>query len=335
MGWWRHPGRSRPGPGSRFPGEAAAGSLDFRAAGLQRGRGPVGGAGPPYAGGVVGAARLRDEGNSVAAAPWDAGARGSPPPGAALPLADPVPPDGATPGAAPVAAPGGVWVLIPARNEADRVAATVRAARAVPGVDGVVVVDDGSRDGTAEEAGAAGARVLRLLRPRGKGGALEAGLELLEGHAPRAVLLLDADLGAGAGRAGALLEHLGPQGADMAVGALPSRPGKGGLGLVRRLAAWGIRLLAGWRLAAPLSGQRAIRWPALARLRPLEPGFGVEVGLALAAARHGLRVVEVELDLEHRSTGRDLAGFLHRGRQGWAVLRALARAGVGLRRRNP
>ena len=56
---------------------------------------------------------------------------------------------------------GDVAVVIPARDEAVRIAATVTAAAGIPGVDLVVVVDDGSRDATAELAAAAGARVLR------------------------------------------------------------------------------------------------------------------------------------------------------------------------------
>ena len=62
---------------------------------------------------------------------------------------------------------GDVAVVIPARNESDRIAATVRAAAALDGVDIVVVVDDGSGDGTAAAAAAAGATVMRHERNRG------------------------------------------------------------------------------------------------------------------------------------------------------------------------
>jgi hypothetical protein len=41
----------------------------------------------------------------------------------------------------------------------------------------------------------------------------------------------------------------------------------------------------------------------------------MEIGMTIDAARAGYRVCEVELDLEHRATGRTLAGFGHRGRQ--------------------
>jgi len=74
--------------------------------------------------------------------------------------------------------PGGdLAVVIPARNESDRIGATVRAAATIPGVDILVVVDDGSCDGTGREAEVAGAIVVRHARTMGKAAALETGAE--------------------------------------------------------------------------------------------------------------------------------------------------------------
>src|SRR4051794_7746449 len=96
-----------------------------------------------------------------------------------------------------------VGVVVPARDEAAGIAATVQALRTVPHVAAIVVVDDGSIDGTADLAEAAGADVVRHVRPRGKAGALETGaarLAVLEAQAtadptPTWLLLLaDADL---------------------------------------------------------------------------------------------------------------------------------------------
>jgi hypothetical protein len=47
--------------------------------------------------------------------------------------------------------------------------------------------------------------------------------------------------------------------------------------------------------------------------------------MTMDALRAGLRVVEVEVDLRHAATGKDLAGLLHRGRQARAIARELAR----------
>ena len=48
---------------------------------------------------------------------------------------------------------------------------------------------------------------------------------------------------------------------------------------------------------------------------PFAQGFGMELGMTIDAVRAGYRVVEIELDLAHRASGRTLAGFAHRGRQ--------------------
>jgi glycosyltransferase involved in cell wall biosynthesis len=81
--------------------------------------------------------------------------------------------------------------LIPAYNEAARIGAVLQAVLGHPDLAEVIVIDDGSSDGTAERAMAAGARVVRLSPNRGKSGALAAGLDLVQtSH----VLLLDADL---------------------------------------------------------------------------------------------------------------------------------------------
>jgi hypothetical protein len=77
-------------------------------------------------------------------------------------------------------------------------------------------------------------------------------------------------------------------------------------------------------MEAPMSGQRAMRPGVLPKLLPFAPGFGIETGMTIDALTKGLRVVEVELDLEHRATGKSLRGFMHRGRQARDVLRAYA-----------
>lgn len=207
-----------------------------------------------------------------------------------------------------------------ARDEGERVGATVRALRALGLVTEIVVVDDGSNDDTAAEARAAGARVLRTRRNRGKGGALEAALDRI-GPAD-VVLLMDADVGASASSAAALLEPVLSGRADLTVGVLPADPRHGGFGLVKRLARWLVSRAAGFDPAEPLSGQRAVARDVLEGCRPLAHGFGVETAMNIDAARLGARIVEVPVTMEHAYTGRDLRGFVHRATQGVDAVRA-------------
>lgn len=222
----------------------------------------------------------------------------------------------------------GVVALVAARDEADRIASTVRALGTIPAVERVVVIDDGSSDGTAAAAAAAGAAVLSAPRPVGKGGALEAALSKVP--VAEVYLLADGDLGPSASALAGVLDAVLRGDADLAVGALP-RPPSGGFGLVKRGARILIRAATGFDPSEPLSGQRAVRREVLEACRPIAPGFGVEVGMTADAARMGFRVVEVPAAVEHRFTRRDLAGFVHRGQQGWDILRAAVPRLLGLR----
>jgi hypothetical protein len=194
-------------------------------------------------------------------------------------------------------------ILVAARDEAGRIRRTVHALRERFPEALVLVADDGSRDGTAREAEEAGATVVCLPR-RGKGQALsEAEREAPEGR----LLLVDADLD------GDPTPLLDPD-ADLAIAAFAEREG-GGFGLAKRAGRAVVRVLGGIEVREPLSGQRAYSPAARAAAFPLAPGFGCEVRGTIDVARAGLCVHEVELPLRHRATGRDLKGFLHRGRQ--------------------
>ncbi len=194
-------------------------------------------------------------------------------------------------------------VLVAARDEEERIGETVRAlARAFPAAE-VVVADDGSRDGTARVAEEAGARVVRLPR-RGKGQALTLAERELDAGP---LLLCDADLEGE-------LEPLVQDGADLAVARFAQREG-GGFGVAKAAARALIRLRSGFDAEEPLSGQRFLSPAARAECFPLAAGFGCETRMTIDAARAGLSVREVSLPLRHRATGRDLGGFLHRGRQ--------------------
>ena len=228
-------------------------------------------------------------------------------------------------------APGGllagVVAVVPAKDEEERVGATIVALQSIPQVLHVVVVDDGSRDQTAAVAEWTGrVEVVRHSRNRGKAAAMTTGAARAAELAPGApVLFADADLEGSAAALGALVGPVLAGEADMTIAVLPPQDRRGGgFGIVVRTAREGIVRLTGWRPTQPLSGQRCLSRAALDAAMPLADGWGVEVGLTVDVLRAGGRVLEVPCALRHRVTGRDLSSQAHRARQLADVARALA-----------
>ena len=258
--------------------------------------------------------------------------------------------------------PERVAVVIPAKNEAERIEATIRSAREIRGVDLVVVVDDGSTDATSAVAMGADALVVRHRSNQGKAAAMATGAQMVAirdgaeraeggerfreelhaeprtpGHTgplpaidpgtdvPRALLFLDADMGSSASAAQGLVDAVLDEGVDMAIALLPPQEGAAGMGIVVRTARRGIERATGWRPEQPLSGTRCITRETWEACQPLAPGWGVETSLSIDALSSGFWVKEIPADLHHRATGKDLSGQLHRAAQLRDVLRALAR----------
>jgi Glycosyl transferase family 2 len=231
-----------------------------------------------------------------------------------------------------------VAVVVAAHNEADRIVETLAGLRSAFPTTALWVADDGSGDATAELADSAGARVVSVGRVAGKGQAMTlAARQALVAHPGReddVFLLCDGDLGESAARLDALVVAVkdagdasgGEQGSAWAAASV--RPGSGvlavavfvrsvggGFGIALRFARWTIRSGCGLQTRAPISGQRAITRGALEAVLPFAQGYGMEVGMTIDAVRAGARLVEVEVDLSHRASGRTVAGFAHRARQ--------------------
>lgn len=195
-----------------------------------------------------------------------------------------------------------VSVVIPAFNEADHVAGQVTAVDEVLRTTGwdyeIIVVDDGSTDGTAAAAASAGVRVIRTRRNRGYGAALKRGIAAASFDW---ILITDADGTYPAAEIPTLLER-GAQ-ADMVVGA---RTGANvNIPLVRRPAKWFLRRLAGYLAGQQLpdlnSGLRLIRKDLIERYAYLLPsGFSFTTTITLAAACNEYVVEYVPIDYHAR-----------------------------------
>jgi glucosyl-3-phosphoglycerate synthase len=200
-----------------------------------------------------------------------------------------------------------ISVCIPARNEAATVAGVVSpvvAALDGPGqlVDEVIVVDDGSTDGTGPIAEAFGARVVRRDGSPGKGAAMAEAVRAATGDI---VVFVDADVSNfDLGFVTGLVEPLLGDPALVLVKGTYRRPANGGAGggrvtellarpLLRRL----VPELAFVR--QPLAGEVAVRRHALDGL-VLEPGYGVEIGMLIDVARRFGASAVAQVDLGER-----------------------------------
>lgn len=196
-----------------------------------------------------------------------------------------------------------VSVVIPAYNEGAHVADQVRAVQRVMDASGwtceIIVVDDGSSDGTAEKAAAVGGvRVLRRRRNRGYGAALKVGIA----HARHPwILITDAD---GTYPVEAIPKLLAlAEDADMVVGARTGETVR--IPLIRRPPKAFLRILASYLAGQKLpdinSGLRLMRADLVRRYEHLLPsGFSFTTTITLAAAVNDHSVEYVPIDYHAR-----------------------------------
>ena len=188
-----------------------------------------------------------------------------------------------------------VIALIPAYNEAARVGAVV--AGAYPCVDEVIVIDDGSSDGTAAVAEKAGARILRHEQNRGKGGAIATALDFFGRSEAEFAVLLDADGQHDPAEITRFVETAGREQADIVIG---NRMGDtAGMPIVRRLTnhftSWVTSKLARQRIPDSQCGYRLLRRSVLKDLRLSTARFETETEMLVQAARAGHRIISMPI----------------------------------------
>ncbi len=205
-----------------------------------------------------------------------------------------------------------VTVLVAAYNEAPVIGNIVRDALNTLPQGEVVVIDDGSSDGTDSVAAAAGARVLRLPANGGKGAAIRRGLDEVLGEI---VVLIDGDGQDDPGEIPQLLAALRPD-VDLVVG---SRfLGFFEPGAITPVNHWGnrfltsvINVLFGAALTDTQAGFKAIRTQTLKQIRLSAQYFDIEVDLLLGVLKSGGRVLEIPVRRAPRHHGKSrLHSFL-------------------------
>jgi glycosyltransferase involved in cell wall biosynthesis len=173
-----------------------------------------------------------------------------------------------------------ISVVVPAYNEAGRIGAVLEPILASALVDEIIVVDDGSEDGTADEARRFPVRVIRLPENRGKASALDAGVSVAKNDV---FLFLDADLvGLRTEHVDQLIRAYVDGDLDMAVGVFSD--GRRNTDLAQKINPYA-------------SGQRVLprRLWERAKENVHEMNFGIEIALSRLAAREGWRKEYVKL----------------------------------------
>ncbi|WP_299034300.1 polyprenol monophosphomannose synthase [uncultured Pseudokineococcus sp.] len=232
-------------------------------------------------------------------------------------------------------------VVVPVYDEAATIGALLDGVLAADEDVDVLVVDDGSPDGTGDLVAARPEPRVHLLRRAtkdGLGAAYRAGFAWARERRYDVVVEMDADLSHPADRLPALLRAVGPGGADLAIGSrYVEGGGTRGWPLHRRLLSRGGNAYIGAALRLGVrdatAGFRAFRAPLLARIgvaRMRSTGYCFQVETTLRAVTAGARVVEVPITFVERAAGRSKMGPAIVGE---AVVRVTWWALLDLRRR--
>ena len=195
-----------------------------------------------------------------------------------------------------------VTFLIPAYQEAATIAEVLAAIAPLPFEQQVIVIDDGSTDGTGDIAAAHGAQVIRQAN-RGKGAALRAGIPYIEGDI---TVIQDADMEYDPGEVPELIEPIVSGRADVVFGSRLSggKPQRAYL-FWHLVANRGLSLLTNVLYNTTISdmetGYKAFRSDVIRDLGLSESGFGIEPEITAKVCRRHLRIYELPISYYGRT----------------------------------
>jgi glycosyltransferase involved in cell wall biosynthesis len=203
--------------------------------------------------------------------------------------------------------------IVPAYNEAEAIEAVISELRSIDPDLEIVIVDDGSTDGTAARAEKLGVEVVRLPYNLGIGGAMQTGYQYARDHGVQLAIQVDGDGQHDPGEIATLIEPLISGEADMAVGTRfaggrryrPPFARRIGIQLFARV----VSLIVRQRVTDTTSGFRAVNRRGIVLFASDYPHDYPEVETTVLVHRHRLRMVEVPVSMRTRATGRSSITF--------------------------
>ena len=215
-----------------------------------------------------------------------------------------------------------VTAIVPAFNESENIMETISALKQIAGITEIIAVNDGSKDNTYEILKTIeNIKVINNEINEGKGYAVKLALAQVSN---RYVVLVDADLKSSAIEMKKLVENTKKSSKNMLVAVYPKPLKKGGFGLVKTLTSKSLYMLTSKKYNSILSGQRLIYTDFLKHVN-LPDNFGLEFKITLEAIRNNITIIDVPLNIRHRETGRNIKGFIHRGKQFAGILKVVIR----------
>jgi glycosyltransferase involved in cell wall biosynthesis len=197
--------------------------------------------------------------------------------------------------------------IVPAFDERSSVGKVITEIRTIDPDLEIVVIDDGSTDGTATEAVRAGANVVRLPFNLGIGGAMQTGYQYARDHGFDLAVQIDGDGQHNPRELPRLIAPILDGSTDMAVGTRFADGRRYRPPFARRIGivlfAWLVSLIVGQRVTDTTSGFRAVNRKGIILFASDYPHDYPEVETTVLVFRHKLRMIEVPVDMRTRSSG--------------------------------